>query len=117
MNKHDEEKAFLNAVSKDLDQGVDCIDESTRDALRNIRKKTIAEAADKSWHSLQLYPTLATTVALALVVSLTLNIYMTSSINDLPELEDLPLMSASDDIDFYQDLEFYQWLEAQKVNG
>ena len=120
MNEHDEEKIFLNRVHKTLDQGVDAIDDSTRAALRNIRKKTIARVADGSVNRsprLQLYPMLATTAAIVLVVSVTLKINMSSSFESLPGLEDIPLLSASEDINFYQDLEFYQWLETEKVNG
>lgn len=121
MSEHDdEERNFLNKVNETLDQHVDTIDDSTRDALRSIRKNAIAEADCQSkniFTRLQLYPMMATTAALVLVVSVTLKINMTADVDNLPGLEDIPLMSASDDIDFYQDLEFYQWLEAEKVNG
>ena len=120
MNRHDEEKNFLNQINKKLDQRVGTIDDATLDALRNIRKSAITEAADRSeniFTRFQLYPMVVATAALVLVVSVTLKINMNSAVDDIPGLEDIPLMSASDDIDLYRDLEFYQWLEAEKVNG
>lgn len=120
MNKQDEEKGFLNAVSKELDQRVDTIDDSTRAALRSIRKQAIALAHDKSgnsWQWWQPYPVIAITASIALVMSVTLRINMTASMDDFPELKDIAMLMASDDIGFYQDLEFYQWLEAEKING
>lgn len=120
MNKQDKEKSFLDAVNRELDQRVDAIDDSTRAALRNIRKEAIAQVHDKpgnSWQWWQPYPVLAVTASIALVVSVTLRINMTASIDDFPELKDIAMLMASDDIGFYQDLEFYQWLEAEKING
>lgn len=120
MNRQDKEKTFLNAVNTELNQGVDAIDDSTRAALRNIRKEAIAQVHDRpgnAWQWWQPYPVIAVTASIVLVVSVTLQINMTASMDDFPELKDIAMLMASDDIGFYQDLEFYQWLEAQKING
>lgn len=120
MKKQDKNGEFLKAVNEELNQRVNAIDDSTREALRNIRKKAIAQEKNTSgntWQWWRPYPVIAATAGIVLVVSVSLRMNMTKSIDALPSPEDIALLTSSDDISFYQELEFYQWLEAEKING
>lgn len=118
MSDHDQQ--FLRRLKMSLDHQQDAIDDSTHQALRQIRKRALSQLDNQNSGARSLrswYPVLAATATASIIASIAVTINLSGESNVQPTLEDIPLITATDDIMFYQDLEFYQWLDAEKING
>ena len=119
MKQSDNDKALLESINRKLDDGLDAMDDETKDALRNIRLSAQAQAKHDRHKIRQWLSPMPIMVAasLLMVLSVSLRMTMTPSFDATPALEDMPLLTATEGIEFYDDLEFYQWLEATQYNG
>lgn len=113
MNKDDQDKKFIDAVSNDLNKSVDDIDSTTQSRLTQIREHALT---GQTKYSVQRWQLLTGALATACVVMLAIILLIRPEIDTSYTEDDVELFSTTDGLDFYEDLEFYVWLDEQEAS-
>lgn len=114
MNKHDQNKEFIDAVTKDIKQSVDDIDATTQSRLAQIREQALTSDAGRSVQRWQL---VSGALATACVVMLAIMLMIKPEIDTTYSEDDVELFTTTDGLDFYEDLEFYVWLDEYEASS
>ena len=114
MNKDDQDKKFIDAVTKDIKKSVDDIDATTQSRLAQIREQALTGQAK---HSVQQWQLLTGALATACIVMLAIILLIKPEMDTAYTEQDVEIFSATDGLDFYEDLEFYVWLDEYEASS
>lgn len=109
----DKQEQFQAAAKKQLDQGLEQLDEGTLRGLRQARLQALETSGGVSrWQAWA--PGMA--VASVVVIAATLWLAVPDpQLLSAPGFDELDLMVDSQSLEFYEDVDFYYWLAMDEV--
>lgn len=114
MNRDEREKLFLESVKRELDAGVERLDEKTLLCLRKARQRALAEAENSRWRFVVPRWLTAGGLATAMLVVVAVSFWPRAPREGFPvrQAEDVEILAAQENLDISRDLDFYCWLTA-----
>jgi hypothetical protein len=111
-NDNNGNENLFRQVKDELDAGLDRLDPSITNRLRESRRKAVAQPANSpfpGFHFMRLLPLTGVAMAIVLVMAVSLWYTMRPSMTE-NKTEDIEMLTAQGNLDMYRELDFYKWL-------
>ena len=112
MNDNNGNENLFRQIKDELDAGLDRLDPSITNRLRESRRKAVAQPAKSlfpGFHFMRLLPLTGVATAVVLVTAVSLWHTTRPSMTE-NKAEEIEIMTAQGNLDMYRELDFYKWL-------